>query len=170
MSLTSFDWYVIYTKPHQEHRALLNLERQGYECYLPWIKVNKLKKGKVEEVNEVMFHRYLFIRLRQDQWAKSWRPIRSTLGVVSLVMIGNIAQKINNSIIDDIRNLAFKNPVKKLFNAGDHVSVKEGLLKGLNGIYQIENGKDRAVILIELLGNLVSLKIPIYHLKKNLGY
>jgi len=166
MSLISFDWYVIYSKPHQEHRALLNLERQGYECYLPWIKVNKLKKGRVEEVNEVMFHRYLFIRLRQDQLAKSWGPIRSTLGVVSLVMIGNIAQKVNNSIIDDIRNLTFKNPVKKPFNAGDHVSVKEGPFKGLNGIFQIENGKDRVMILIELLGNLVPLKIPIYHLKK----
>ena len=32
-------WYVIHTKSQQEQRALLNLEQQGYECYLPLLSV-----------------------------------------------------------------------------------------------------------------------------------
>ena len=28
-------WYLIHTKPRQESVALENLERQGYQCYLP---------------------------------------------------------------------------------------------------------------------------------------
>ena len=167
MSLNSFNWFVIHTKPQQEERALLNLEQQGYECYLPWLKVNKIKQGKLIEINEVMFSRYLFIKLCQDQWAKSWHPIRSTLGVSALLMFGNQPQKVDNSVIDAIRDMSLIKTVKKIFNKGDSIIIKEGALEGIEGIYQIENGKDRAMILIELLGNPISVKIPIQHLKKN---
>lgn len=162
----SFNWYIIYTKPKQEMRALLNLERQGYECYLPWIRVDKLKHGNVVEIEEIMFHRYLFINLRQDQWAKSWHPIKSTLGVTSLLTFGGEPQKISNAIIDSIREITLQKTVRKLFKHGDQVFINKGALKGVDGIYQAKNGKDRAVILIKLIGSLVSLNIPVCQLKK----
>ena len=28
-------WYVVHTQPHGEERARLNLERQGFDVYLP---------------------------------------------------------------------------------------------------------------------------------------
>ena len=34
-------WYLIHTKPRQEHIALTNLERQGYTCYLPHCALKK---------------------------------------------------------------------------------------------------------------------------------
>jgi len=30
-------WYLLYTKPRQEQRAVENLKRQGYIAYLPLI-------------------------------------------------------------------------------------------------------------------------------------
>ncbi|CAM8365107.1 NusG Transcription antiterminator [Candidatus Methylopumilus universalis] len=162
----SFNWYVIHTKPKQEQRALLNLEQQGYKCYLPWLKVNKLKRGKLIQIDEVMFSRYLFIRLCQDQWAKSWHPIRSTLGVSTLLMLGNHPQKVDEAVINSIHIISLQETVRKLFNEGDQVIIREGALKGMEGIYQIENGKDRAMILIGLLGKAISLQIPIYYLAR----
>lgn len=38
-------WYLIYTKIRQERIALENLERQGFECFLPKIKVEKVRRG-----------------------------------------------------------------------------------------------------------------------------
>ena len=114
-----------------------------------------------------MFSRYLFIKLCQDQWAKSWHPIRSTLGVSALLMFGNQPQKVDNAVIDAIRNMSLIKTIKKIFNNGDSIIIKEGVLKNMEGIYQIENGKDRAMVLIELLGSPISLKIPIHQLKKN---
>ena len=35
-------WYVIHAKPRQEARALENLERQGYEAWLPMLTVQKI--------------------------------------------------------------------------------------------------------------------------------
>ena len=82
-------WYLIYTKPRQEQRALLNLEQQGYECYLPLHAAEKLQRGKLSVVEEPLFPRYLFIQLDTSQTGKSWGPIRSTKGVSHLVAFGN---------------------------------------------------------------------------------
>ena len=166
MTLISFNWYVVHTKPRQEKRALANLEQQGYECFLPLLRANKIKQRKLIEIDEIMFSRYIFIRLSKDQWAKSWYPIRSTIGVTSLLMFGDEPQKVSDVIIDTIRNTAAKRTVKKIFNGGDHIIVCEGALRGVEGIYQIENGKDRAMSLIELLSNPILLKIPMNQIKK----
>ena len=40
-------WYLVHTKPRQEGLALENLERQGYECYLPTLPSEKLRQGVV---------------------------------------------------------------------------------------------------------------------------
>jgi hypothetical protein len=34
-----FNWYLVYSKPRQELCSLENLERQGFECFLPLIAV-----------------------------------------------------------------------------------------------------------------------------------
>ena len=34
-------WYLIYTKPRRERAALENLERQGYQAYLPRVRVRR---------------------------------------------------------------------------------------------------------------------------------
>jgi len=67
-------------------------------------------------------------------------------------MFGNQPQKVDNTVIDVIRDTSIRKTEKKLFNKGDSVAIKEGALNGMEGIYQIENGKDRAMILIELSG------------------
>lgn len=43
-------WYLIHTKPRQEHIALTNLERQGYTCYLLLLRVeNSPPQGRSGE-------------------------------------------------------------------------------------------------------------------------
>ena len=59
---STLTWYLIYTKPRQEAIALTNLSRQGFECYLPMLKVEKIRQRKTALVTETMFPRYLFIQ------------------------------------------------------------------------------------------------------------
>ncbi len=79
-------WYLIYTKPRQERYARENLERQGYEVYLPLMKDRRRRKGRYVEIVDALFPRYLFIHLDQD--TDNWSPIRSTFGVSGLVYFG----------------------------------------------------------------------------------
>jgi transcriptional antiterminator RfaH len=57
------NWYLIHTKIRQERVALENLDRQGFECFLPTILAEKLRRGALQVMKEPLFPRYLFIRL-----------------------------------------------------------------------------------------------------------
>ena len=79
------NWYLVHSKPRQELCSLENLERQGFECFLPLIAVEKLRRKLIVVVQEPLFPRYLFIRLDASQEGRSWNPIRSTTRVSRLV-------------------------------------------------------------------------------------
>lgn len=38
-------WYLVYTKPRAESTARLNLERQGYDSYLPLVRQPRTRQG-----------------------------------------------------------------------------------------------------------------------------
>lgn len=161
-------WYVVHTKPRQERRALLNLGQQGYECYLPLLATEKLRQGAVTVVQEPLFARYLFIRLSSAQSGQSWGPIRSTQGVSRLVTFGVEPAKVDAALIDLLRsrNELQQQPAQRLFNQGDGVQIIDGAFAGLQGIYQIQDGERRAMVLIELLSKPTRLTVPITNLRK----
>lgn len=154
-------WYVIHTKPRQEQRALLNLERQGYECYLPLLAVEKLHKGKLSVVEEPLFARYLFIRLDVSESGKSWGPIRSTKGVSHLVTFGKEFAKVDEQLIETLRahREVLSSQPQRLFEQGERVLITEGPFRGLEAIYQMSNSENRAMVLIELLSKPALLKV-----------
>jgi transcriptional antiterminator RfaH len=145
-------WYLIHTKPRLEECALENLQNQGYACFLPQIRVEKLRRGKLVEVDEPLFPRYFFIQLDTGKHAQSWHPIRSTKGVSRLVTLGTEPAKVATELIDALRahNDAATH-IQPLFAPGERVQIKDGPFAGLEAIYQFDNGERRAMVLIELL-------------------
>lgn len=154
-------WYVVHTKPRQESRALENLQNQGYECFLPTMPVEKRRHQRVQVVTEPMFSRYLFIRL--DAQVQNWSPIRSTLGVSKLVSFGQQPARVPDDLVAFLRG-APPLCVERLFAAGDPVRVAHGALKGLEGVYQAPDGEQRALVLVELLGQPQRLKLMLEEL------
>jgi len=161
-------WYVIQTKPRQEKRALLNLERQGYECYLPLLAVEKLRNRKLSIVDEPLFARYLFIHLDDSQAGKSWVPIRSTKGVSHMVTFGNEYAKVDERLIEALRAQRDKNDQqpRPLFEPGERVMITSGPFAGIEAIYQMTDGERRAMVLIELLSKTTQLQISPANLSK----
>jgi transcriptional antiterminator RfaH len=156
-------WYVVHTKPRQEVRAFENLQNQGFDCFLPTMQIQKLRQQRVRTVTEPMFSRYLFIQL--DNHSQNWGPIRSTLGVSKLVSFGHQPAKVPPDLIDLLKNA----PVEKLermFSHGDRVQLASGPLKGLEGEYLAHDGENRALVLIDLLGQPQKLRLTIESLRK----
>ena len=155
-------WYVIHTKPRQEQRALENLQRQGFEAWLPMIELEKVRRSRLTRVTEPMFSRYLFIRL--DTTQTNWSPIRSTLGVSKLVSFGNVPAAVPDALIDMLRESPPLTP-QRLMNPGDEVQLVDGPLRGLRGIYQQHDGEARAMVLIELLSQPQTIQIELQALR-----
>lgn len=162
------DWYLVQTKPRQEWRALENLERQRYRCYLPTLTAERIRYGKHCVVVEPMFSRYLFIELDDSGCGLSWSPIRSTKGVSRLVTFGEQAAKVDDALVSALRARAEAEAgqPRRLFLPGELVRLTGGAFQGIEAVYQMDDGEQRAMVLIELLSRPVRVVVPLRQLGK----
>lgn len=161
-------WYLVHTKPRQEKVAEYNLERQGYEVYLPLTQQPKRRNGHWTSVIEPLFPRYLFVRLQLG--LEDFYPIRSTIGVRNLVRFAEEPAIVPDEIIVTLRHAADRattlhRPHSKPFKQGDNVLIEEGPFAGLEGIFWVEKSQERVVILLEILGQRRHLTIKADSLK-----
>jgi transcriptional antiterminator RfaH len=152
--MSTKSWYLVYTKPRQESVAQINLVRQGYETYLPLVRQTSRRQGRRVTVVGPMFPRYLFIRL--DDQSDNWAPIRSTLGVASLVRFGQHAAHVPDTLVTLLREREDEHGVQVLptqeYHPGSRVRITEGSLAGYEGVLLAKSGRDRVVLLLEILG------------------
>ena len=156
-------WYLIHTKPRQEHRALDNLQRQGFHCVLPTLRVEKVRAGRRVAVDEPLFARYLFVEL---DTTLNWMPIRSTLGVSTLVRFGGAPAQVPAAVVaaleDDARRRTEAGGLdKRLFEPGESVRILGGAFAGLEAVYQMPDGDQRALVLIEILSKPVRVPVAV---------
>ncbi len=155
------NWYLVHTKLRQEKCALENLQWQGYECYFPVMSAEKLRLGKISTVKQPLFPRYLFIRLGQGPSAQSWTPIRSTKGVNRLVTFGNTPAKVDDALIALLRGHeeSVQTEPDRLFKSGERVRITSGAFTDIEGIYQMTDGDQRVMVLIELMSKPVQISL-----------
>ena len=161
-------WYLIHTKPRQEQIALENLERQGYQCYLPCMPAEKLRQGLLTIADKPLFPRYLFIQLGLDFTSKSWAPIRSTQGVSRLVRFGVEPAKVADELIEILRinEVQLQAAPEQLFKHGERVRLTESPFASIEGIYQMAEGERRVMVLIELMSKGVAAGVSPAELRK----
>jgi len=144
-------WYLVYTKPRQEKTARENLERQNYTVFLPQI-WNKPKNRPRQSVP--MFPRYLFIQL--DQTTDNWGPIRSTIGVISVVRFGMKPVAIPEAILGAIQARQDQTGIVEYigheFGKGQRIRVKEGVFQGIEGLFLAKSGGERVAVLLDIMG------------------
>lgn len=153
-------WYLVYTKPKQETVAQQQLEQQGYATYLPMIMNAKRRNGRRRYVNEPFFPRYLFIHL--DQTTDNWAPIRSTIGVSTLVRFGQMPTPVNEEIIEAIRGRENSDGLQRVedeISKGVNVRILEGPMVGLEGVFVARTGEQRVMLLLELMGKSTRVQI-----------
>ena len=68
MSDSGESWFAVYTKPRQEHIALLNLEHQSFECFLPMAQDPRQRRSaRNGALGEPLFPRYLFLNANRER-------------------------------------------------------------------------------------------------------
>ena len=158
-------WYVVATKSRDEKVAKFNLERQGYLVFLPTISLKKRRRGRWTPVTEPLFPGYLFVSLvfGDDDPA----PIRSTVGCVGLVCFGQTYTPAPSELIARLKAAVGKDTAAPApFQSGDSVRLMSGPFAGLEAIYNMAKGEDRAQVLLEVLGRVQRLTVELDTLKK----
>lgn len=158
----SATWLLALTKPRSESLAQENLLRQGYDCLLPLFMVHKRRRGTWHWVEEPLFPRYVFVGVPKDL---SWAPIHSTLGVSGLVRFGGRIATVPQTLIAELRasaaSIADQQPI---FQEGQAVRILGEGYSGLEGVFQMQEGEQRAQVLITLLGRPTSVRVDLSEL------
>ena len=144
-------WFAVASRPRQEKVAEVNLKRQGYQAVLPLIEARKRRQNRWTTVTEPLFPGYLFVRLELGK--DNLAPIRSTRGCRDLVRIGSGLVPVPEDVMAPLLSLnSSPKTGEVLFSEGDEVAIATGAFAGLQGIFQLVKGKERAEVFIALLG------------------
>jgi len=160
---SSSNWFAVYTKPRQERIALLNLERQSFECFLPMAENPfQHRSGKNETRREPLFSRYLFLNAIPEH--QNLATVRSTRGIVGLVRTSLALIRVPESIINALKTrmdpetgLIALDPVR--LNNGDKVRIFDGPFVRLEGVLKEHRSETRALLLLKMLGTETAVEV-----------
>ncbi len=151
-------WYVVQTQVNGEAKAAQNLQRQGYDVYLPRYLKRRRHARKVDFTAKPLFPRYMFVAI--DVASQRWRSIQSTFGVARLVSNGDYPAAVPDGVVDALKvredDMGFvRMDVSPAFARGDKVRVLAGAFMDSAGLFNELADHDRVSILLEILGRKV---------------
>lgn len=149
-------WYAVLALPRQEERALLNLERQGFQAFVPRrFETKRVRQRFVTRLTPV-FSRYLMVALDLDR--DPWHVINSTYGVSRIVSFGQRPQPLPTGVAETLRDSLDDKGVlqfEELLAPGDSVRLLRGPFAEQLGVLQSLDDKGRVKLLLEILGGKV---------------
>ena len=169
-SINSFDgfhWFVIQTKPGDEHRVETHLVNQNIETLLPLFEMHQYSNGKMIQKIKPLFPNYIFARL---DLKVHYYKVKWTRGVSKILGNGDGPVPIYEKVIESIKERVGKDNLVKLeeeLTEGDVVQITSGPFKELRGIFQkkmSDNG--RVMILLNLIGVDIPVQISQWQIKK----
>ena len=90
-------WYIVQFKPNSHKIAVRNLERQGFDTFLPMHEVTRCTAAKFETVTSPPFRGYMFVAC--DLEKAQWRQLNSTYGVSRMLSFAEGPKPIPEALI-----------------------------------------------------------------------
>lgn len=153
-------WFIAQIKPNSYHSAIKNLEQQGFETFLPKIKITQRQVNKFVVKNVNVFPGYMFVGFDPD--IISWSKINSTYGVSKILISNNKPAVIPTDLILElkIRYEENFNPIKEeKLKKGDIIKFHNGPFVDIIAKIESLDEKNRIWVLLEVMGNSRKVKI-----------
>ncbi|MDB9806256.1 KOW motif-containing protein [Amylibacter sp.] len=154
-------WFILQFKSNSHHIAAKNLNRQGFEIFLPLHDTTSRRLSRFISTSKPLFPGYMFIKF--DRAESEWHKINSTYGVSRLITFNSILKSIPTIFVDDLMkryDLSGKLiPIKKL-KKGDHVTVLKGPFANFIATVEKYEADQRIWILMDLMGRKTKIQTP----------
>lgn len=161
-------WFVVQIKPNSYDLAIRNLERQGFETFLPKMKATIKTNNKFINKDVAVFPGYAFVGT--DLQNPYWTKINSTYGVSKLLSFNNKPYEIPLDLILTLKD-RFQNKVDPIINEnlkkGDTIKFNNGPFAELVANIESVEEKKRIYVLLEVMGGHRKLKI---NLKEEINF
>jgi len=157
----SKEWFILQYKANSHHQAIKNLNRQGFETFLPFCDTTSRKASRFINTTQPLFPGYMFIKF--DRAESEWHKINNTYGVSRLITFNSILSSIPATFIHNLMNRSDLSgkllPIKKL-NKGDHVKILNGPFANFIATVETYETPQRIWILLDLMGRKTKIQTP----------
>lgn len=164
-AIASSDWLVVSCHPHKESLTLENLRRQSFDGYCPMLRRQVRHARRSYETLRPLFPSYVFVAL--DSVRDSWRKLRSTRGVRSVIGCGETPSTLKHEFIKSLRSREVDGAITRPenpFQVGQRVQLNRGAFDGLVATIIDIDERDRVVVLLDLLSRPVRVNVKCEHL------
>ena len=157
----SKEWFILQFKSNSHHLAAKNLNRQGFETFLPLHETTSRRTSRFINTSKPLFPGYMFIRF--DKAESEWHKINNTYGVSRLITFNSIPKPIPTGLVKNMMmryDLSGKLlPIKKL-KKGDQVTVLTGPFADFIATVEKYEADQRIWILMDLMGRKTKIQTP----------
>ena len=152
------DWFAIAVKPRHEKTVAHVLDTKGYETFLPLYKHRHQHAARLRDFELPLFPGYVFSRF--DLFKRL--PVIITPGVSRILGVGPYPTPVDPVEIASLRTTldkAVSAEALPFLQAGNKVRIREGPLRGVEGIIVLVRGKPRIVLSATLLQRSVLVEV-----------
>ena len=159
------NWYVIRTEPRSEYLAAAELTREGFEIFLPRVKVVQPRAGHPDIP---LFPGYLLIRCSPE--TEGWPMFRQVHRVLGWVGFGGEVPSLPDEVVVELENrIAAINGERGMwrrFEPGEQVEIVFHSLEGQAEVIEAaKSPQARVKVLLDFMGRLVSADVPWQNLR-----
>tara|TARA_B100000780_G_scaffold26761_1_gene16963 strand:- start:2424 stop:2924 length:501 start_codon:yes stop_codon:yes gene_type:complete len=157
----SEEWFILQLKSNSHHQAAKNLNRQGFETFLPLHDTILRKLSRFLNTSKPLFPGYMFIRF--DKAESEWHKINNTYDVSRLITFNSILKSIPTSFVDSLikqYDLSGKLLSIQKLKKGDQVTVLTGPFANFIATVEKYEADQRIWILMDLMGRKTKIITP----------
>lgn len=153
-------WYAAQTRATYECIAVLNLQDQGFQCFLPMIEKTIRHARRSTIARRALFPGYVFTKL--DLTRDRWRSINGTRGVMRLIMAENRPQPVPEGVVE---HMQAQLDARGLYQLGDgltmgaRVEIISGPLAQNFGEIVALDDRGRARVLLDILNGKIAVRL-----------
>ena len=157
----SKEWFILQFKPNSHHKAATNLNRQGFETFLPLHEITSRKASRFITAAQPLFPGYMFITFDKEE--SKWHKINNTYGVSRLVTFNSLLKPTPFMFVDKLMeqcdNTGKLLPKKRL-KKGDKVRILKGPFAKFIATVETYEADHRIWVLMDLMGRKTKIQTP----------
>src|SRR5262249_43061559 len=143
-------WACAQVEPQREQAAQHFLGLNGYETYLPRLRVLRRSNGRQIVTKPPLFPAYVFVWIVAGWWSARWCP-----HVGRLVLAAGVPARMPDNVIDEIKSRernGLIELIKPPLRRGARVKILHGPFRDHLAIFANMKPRERVEILLQILG------------------
>lgn len=163
MEVFTNGWYVAYTKPCHEKKAVTNLNKAGIKSFLPVLRKLRVRSDRRVYIQEPLFPSYVFV------WLDGVKHYFTSLDMDSILYYVKVSGKmarVKDGIVNNLQ-LVIDQFNDKIEVTTEHIKqgtsfvISDGAFTGFCCEVVEHQSKERLLVRIELLKRNILLNVPI---------